>query len=242
MRMTTKKPPAAARAAKPRARAAAGGAHAAAPARRDPAATRETLLAAAVAQFAREGYAGARVDEIAQAAGVNKQLVYHYWGSKEGLYLAALEAVYAAIREKERALSLAELEPVEAMTQLVGFSFDYLAEHPEFIALLADENRNQGQHLRESEPLQQMHMPFVEMLEATLRRGVAAGVFRNDYDAVNLYISIAGISYFFFSNNHTLSAIFGQPLGSRGALVQRRRHVIAFALNALRPDAPARKR
>ena len=80
-----------------------------------------------------------------------------------------------------------------------------------------------------------MHSPFIEMLEATLERGVAKGVFRSDFDAINLYISIAGISYFFFSNNHTLSAIFGKALGSRGALVQRRRHVIEFALNALRP-------
>ena len=222
------------RVAAKRAAAAAG----VAPVRRDPAATREALLAAAVAEFAREGFAGARVDEIARAAGVNKQLVYHYWGSKEALYRAALETVYAEIREKERKLSLADLEPLEAMALLVGFSFDYLAEHPEFIALLADENRNEGSHLRASEPLQQMHMPFVEMLEATLQRGVAAGVFRDDYDAINLYISIAGISYFFFSNNHTLSAIFGRQLGARAALVQRRRHVIAFALNALRPDAP----
>jgi TetR/AcrR family transcriptional regulator len=121
------------------------------------------------------------------------------------------------------------------MAKLVAFSFDYLAEHPEFIALLADENRNQGRHVLESARLQKMHSPFIEMLEATLKRGVAAGVFRRDFDAINLYISIAGISYFFFSNNHTLSAIFGKPLGSRGALVQRRRHVIEFALNALRP-------
>lgn len=204
---------------------------------RDPVATQEALLAAAVAEFARAGFAGARVDEIARAAGVNKQLVYHYWGSKQGLYQAALESVYAEIREKERQLSLDSLAPLDAMAQLVGFSFDYLSLHPEFIALLADENRNEGRFLLASEPLQQMHMPFVEMLEATLQRGVAAGVFRDDYDAINLYISVAGISYFFFSNNHTLSAIFGRQLGSRTALAQRRRHVIAFTLNALRPDA-----
>lgn len=213
---------------------------AAAPARREPASSRDALVRAAVAEFARAGFAGGRVDQIARSAGVNKQLVYHYWGSKQGLYLAALESVYAEIREKERRLSLGELAPREAMAQLVGFSFDYLAEHPEFIALLTDENRHRGEHLRTSAPLQQMHMPFVEMLEHTLRRGVAAGVFRDDYDAVHLYVSIAGISYFFFSNNHTLSAIFGRPLGDRGALVQRRRHVIAFALNALRPDPPGR--
>ncbi|RZI77801.1 MAG: TetR/AcrR family transcriptional regulator [Variovorax sp.] len=206
-----------------------------APAKRDAAATREALIAAAVNEFSRNGFAGARVDEIARVAGVNKQLVYHYFDSKQGLYLVALEAVYAEIREKEKGLSLGALAPLEAMTQLIAFSFDYLAEHPEFIALLTDENRNQGAHILGSERLQKMHSPFIEMLEATLDRGVAQGVFRGDYDAINLYISIAGISYFFFSNNHTLSAIFGKTLGSRGALVQRRRHVIEFALNALRP-------
>ena len=202
--------------------------------RRDAAATRDALVAAAVDEFSRNGFAGARVDEIARTAGANKQLVYHYFESKQGLYLVALESVYAAIREKEQALELGALEPVQAMTQLIGFSFDYLAEHPEFIALLADENRNQGQHILGSERLQKMHSPFIEMLEATLERGVRQGLFCSDFDAINLYISIAGISYFFFSNNHTLSAIFGKSLGSRGALVQRRRHVIAFALNALR--------
>jgi TetR/AcrR family transcriptional regulator len=203
--------------------------------RRDASVARASLITAAVAEFARKGFAGARVDEIAAAAGVNKQLVYHYFDSKQGLYLVALESVYAEIREKEQKLSLGALEPMDAMAQLVGFSFDYLAEHPEFIALLTDENRNQGSHILASERLQKMHSPFIGMLEATLERGVAAGVFRADFDAINLYISIAGISYFFFSNNHTLSAIFGKPLGSRGALVQRRRHVIDFALNALRP-------
>lgn len=203
--------------------------------RRDASVARAALIAAAVAEFSRKGFAGARVDEIAGAAGVNKQLVYHYFESKQGLYLVALESVYAEIREKEQKLSLGALEPMEAMAQLVGFSFDYLAEHPEFIALLTDENRNQGSHILASERLQKMHSPFIEMLEATLERGVAGGVFRADFDAINLYISVAGISYFFFSNNHTLSAIFGKPLGSRGALVQRRRHVIEFALNALRP-------
>lgn len=205
--------------------------------RRDAAATQDALLAAATEEFARNGFAGARVDVIAASAGVNKQLVYHYYGNKEGLYGQVLEAVYAQLREKERALSLADMEPVEAMATLVGFSFDYLSEHPEFISLLADENRYGGQHIRESQPLQQMHMPLVQLLDATLARGVAAGVFRSDYDAVNLYISVAGLSYFFFSNNHTLSVIFAKRLDSRAARAQRRKHVVDFALNALRPVA-----
>ncbi|CAM5430225.1 TetR/AcrR family transcriptional regulator [Eoetvoesiella caeni] len=206
-----------------------------APARRDAVATQAALIQAAISEFSRNGFAGARVDEIARTAGVNKQLVYHYFNSKQGLYLVALESVYSEIREKEKQLSLEALEPLEAMSQLVAFSFDYLAEHPEFIALLTDENRNRASHILESNVLRKMHSPFIDMLDATLKQGVTRGVFRGDIDALNLYISIAGISYFFFSNNHTLSAIFGKSLGSRAALAQRRRHVIEFALNALRP-------
>ncbi|HVZ45185.1 MAG TPA: TetR/AcrR family transcriptional regulator [Ramlibacter sp.] len=205
-----------------------------APPRRDAAASRGALLAAAVAEFAAHGFAGARVDRIAQQAGVNKQLVYHHYGSKEDLYRAALESVYADLREQERALSLASLAPVAAMEQLVGFSFDFLSRHPEFIALLTDENRAGGSHLRSSATLRRMHTPLVEMIGRTLRRGVAARLFRGDVDAVQLYISIAGLSYFFFSNNHTLSAIFGKRLDTRAALRERRRHVVEFTLNALR--------
>jgi len=204
-------------------------------ARRDATATRKALIAAAIGEFSAKGFEGARVDEIARSAQVNKQLVYHYFDSKQGLYLVALESVYAEIREEEKQLSLGALDPLQAMSQLVAFSFDYLAAHPEFIALLADENRNKGQHILGSTPLRKMHSPFIGMLEATLERGVATGVFHDKFDAINLYISIAGISYFFFSNNHTLSAIFGKKLGSRAQLAARRRHVIEFALNALRP-------
>jgi TetR/AcrR family transcriptional regulator len=203
--------------------------------RRDPEASRRALLNAAVAEFAEKGLAGARVDEIALRAGVNKQLVYHHFGNKDDLYRAALEEVYAGIRNREQALQLADLPPVAAMERLVGFSFDYLAEHPEFIALLNDENRQGARHLQGSERLTAMHSPLVGLVRETLDRGKRAGVFRDDVDPVNLYVSIAGLSYFFFSNNRTLSAIFGVKLDSARSVAARRRHVIAFALAALRP-------
>jgi TetR/AcrR family transcriptional regulator len=222
-------------AAKPRAKVAAKPAAKAPPRVRDAAATRESLVRAAVQEFSRLGFAGARIDEVAAVAGANKQLVYHYFGNKEGLYLVALESVYAEIREKEQSLRLMELPPLEAMARLIGFSFDYLAEHPEFIALLVDENRQAGTHVRQSRELKGMHSPFIEMLDTTLQAGIGQGVFRKDVDAVNLYISVAGVSWFFFSNNHTLSVIFDRKLDSRASLAQRRRHVIEFCLNALRP-------
>src|ERR1700743_1786542 len=102
------------------------------PPRRNPAATRQKLLAAARREFAASGLAGARVDEIAARAGVNKQLVYHYFGDKDALYLAVLGWGYEEIRAQERELNLEGLAPERAIRKLIESSFDHLALHPDF--------------------------------------------------------------------------------------------------------------
>ena len=205
--------------------------------KRDSAATKSALLATAVSEFAEKGFAGARVDEIAKRAGVNKQLLYHYFGSKDDLYRIVLERVYSEIREKENALHLGDLPPVDAMRSLIGFSFDHLAEHPEFIKLVGDENAQGATHAAASKTLPEIHWPLVELLRQTMRRGAEEGTLRQDMDPINVYISIAGISYFFFSNNLTLSAAFGRRLNTARAIRERREHVIEFALAALRKPA-----
>ena len=203
--------------------------------RRDPAATRQKLLVAARREFADNGLAGARVDEIAERAGVNKQLVYHYFGDKDALYLAVLEWVYAEIRAQERKLNLEGLPPEQAIKKLIESSFDHLALHPDFIVLLNDENRNGARHVRGSSKLEDMHSPLVSMVSKILKEGVKAGTFRKGINPVHLYISIAGLSYFFFSNTPTLSAIFGEDLSSAAAKRARRKHVVDLVMQALRP-------
>jgi TetR/AcrR family transcriptional regulator len=205
------------------------------PQRRDPAATRSKLLAAARREFADHGLAGARVDEIAARAGVNKQLVYHYFGDKDALYLAVLEWVYDEIRTQERELNLEGLPPEKAIKKLIESSFDHLARHPDFILLLNDENRNGARHLRASSKIEDMHSPLVSMVSTILKQGVRTGAFRKGVNPVHLYISIAGLSYFFFSNTPTLSAIFGSDLSSAPARQARRKHVVDLVMQALRP-------
>jgi TetR/AcrR family transcriptional regulator len=205
------------------------------PQRRDPAATRQKLLNAARREFAKSGLAGARVDEIAARAGVNKQLVYHYFGDKDALYLAVLEWVYQEIREHERQLNLVGLPPERAIRRLIESSFDYLAAHPDFIVLLNDENRGGARHVRSSDRLEAMHSPLVSMVSKILSEGVRDGVFRRGINPVQLYISIAGLSYFFFSNAPTLSAIFGKDLSTAVERRARRRHVVDLVMQALRP-------
>lgn len=194
---------------------------------------REAILAAARQEFSAKGAAGARVNEIAARSGVNKQLIYYYFGNKEGLYAAALEAVYGEIRELEQGLLLEEEAPDDAMRTLVAFSFDYLAAHPEFIGMLKHENANGAQRIRQSPTLQGLNSPLIAMIRKTLKRGVASGIFRQGIDPLNLYISIAGMSYFFFSNGATLSSIFGRDLAAVRSVSAYRRHVVDFALAGL---------
>jgi TetR/AcrR family transcriptional regulator len=205
------------------------------PRRRDPVATRRKLLVAARREFARSGLAGARVDEIAARAGVNKQLVYHYFGDKDALYLAVLEWVYEEIRAQERALNLEGLAPERAIKKLIESSFDHLAAHPDFILLLNDENRRGARHVRGSKKIEAMHSPLVSLVSKILAQGVRSGVFRKGINPVHLYISIAGLSYFFFSNTPTLSAIFGKDFSSATAKRARRSHVVDLVMQALRP-------
>lgn len=203
--------------------------------RRNPEATRHKLLVAARREFAASGLAGARVDEIAARAGVNKQLVYHYFGDKDALYLAVLEWVYEEIREQERKLNLEGLAPELAIRKLIEASFDHLAAHPDFIVLLNDENRGGARHVRGSGRLEAMHSPLVSVVSQILKQGVRNGIFRKGIDPVQLYISIAGLSYFFFSNTRTLSAIFGKDFGSPAARRARRKHVVDLVMQSLRP-------
>ena len=197
--------------------------------------TRAAILAAARAEFSTQGLSGARVKKIAEQAGVNKQLIYYYFGSKDDLYRAALEAVYAEIRALEQTLHLGDLPPVDAMAALVGFSFDYLAEHPDFIGMLNHENARGAHHVRSSSAIRATNSPLIEMVAATLKRGVAAGVFRRGVDPVDLYIAIAGMSYFFFSNRLTLSSIFGRDLTAARHESAYRKHVVALTLSGLEP-------
>src|SRR6201989_2265132 len=203
--------------------------------RRDPAATQKKLLTAARREFASRGLAGARGDDIAERAGVNKQLVYHYFGDKDALYLAVLEWVYEEIRTQERKLNLEGLPPETAIRKLIESSFDHLAAHPDFILLLNDENRGGARHVRGSRRLEAMHSPLVSLVGSILKQGVRAGDFRRGVDPVHLYISIAGLSYFFFSYTPTLSAIFGADLRSAAAKRARRKHVVDLVMQALRP-------
>lgn len=204
------------------------------PRKRSAAATKARILDAALGEFAARGFAGARVDVIAGHAQANKRMLYAYVGNKDALWLATLEAVYTAKRREERQLDLGKLSPEEAMRRLIRFNFRYHLEHPEFVALVNNENLMGARKLRRSRLVPQLYSPLLETLTEVLRRGQKAKVFRGGVDPMQLYISIAALGYFYCSNIRTLSVIFASPLDSPAGVRQREQHVVDVVMSYLR--------
>jgi AcrR family transcriptional regulator len=200
------------------------------PRSRDADRSQQTILLAARDEFALYGLAGARVDRIAERADINKRLIYYYFKSKDDLFLAVLENTYADIRAAEQKLHLDEMDPVEAIRELVSFTWHYYLEHPEFISLLNSENQHNAAHLKKSSRIQEMNSPLVQMLDTVLERGRRQDLFRAGVDPIQLYISIASICYFYLSNNQTLSTIFGRDLRAPKAMAQRLSHMTDMVL------------
>jgi AcrR family transcriptional regulator len=205
----------------------------AAPNKRSAADTKARILDAALSEFATRGFAGARVDVIAGQARSNKRMLYAYVGNKDALWLATLEAVYAAKRQEERELATATLSPEEAMRALVRFNFRYHVEHPEFVALVNNENLMGARMLRRSKRVPQLYSPLLETLTEVLQRGQKAKVFRGGVDPMQLYISIAALGYFYCSNLRSLSVIFASDLDSPAGMKRREEHVIEVVMSYL---------
>jgi AcrR family transcriptional regulator len=192
---------------------------------RDADRTQQAILRAAMVEFADKGLGGARIDAIAERAGVNKRLIYYYFDGKDQLFLAVLEQTYADIRSAEQALHLESLGPVEAVRRLVAFTWTHYVKHPEFLNLLNSENLHRARHLKQSKRIREMNSPLIATLGDVLERGRREGLFRGGIDPVQLYISIAGLAYFYLSNNPTLSTIFGRDLMSARAMAERLSHI-----------------
>lgn len=186
---------------------------------------RDRILKAARAEFAKGGFSGGRVERIAARAKCNIRMVYHHFGSKDALYRAVLEESYKEIRSKERELELATLHPLEGMIKLLEFTFDHFQSHPDFVALLNNENLMKGKFVLKSKRVTEMASPLRHALETLLQRGVQAGIFRSDLDPVQVYTTIAALSWFHLSNAYTLSAMFGKDLTDPGWRRQRLKHV-----------------
>jgi AcrR family transcriptional regulator len=179
---------------------------------RDAERTRAELLEVATEVFSEQGYSGARVDEIAERTRTTKRMIYYYFGGKEGLYLAVLEAAYRRIREAEQGLHADHLAPVDAVRRIAELTFDHHHDHPGFIRLVSVENIHNGQHLRKVESLRDLGTPAASLLDDVLARGRASGELRGDVDAVDVHMLISSYCVFQVANAATFGFLFGRDM------------------------------
>ena len=192
------------------------------------------IMEVAYAAFAEKGLSGARIDEIAAATKTSKRMIYYYFGSKEGLYLAVLEVSYRRMRSIEAELHLEDLSPEDALRKLVGFTFDHHHKNPRYIRLVATENMERGAYLAQSKTIKKLNVPAIGAVSDLYARGVASGVFRSGLDAIDIHASISALTFFNVSNRHTFSLIFKRDFDSPRVLRQRRDNVIEMIVRFVR--------
>ena len=193
------------------------------------AATRESILRAATRVFAKHGFAGGRVEQISKAAKSYDRMIYYYFGSKEGLFIAVLEEMYRRFNAAESKLVLDRARPTEALCDVIRFMWGYYQKNPEFITLLNSENLHRGTHIAKSLRAREYSSPAIAVLGEVLESGAAKGLFRNDVSARDVYLMIASMGYFYLSNRYTLSAFLGEELLAPAALA----HWEAFVIEAV---------
>jgi TetR/AcrR family transcriptional regulator len=194
--------------------------------------TRDRILASAEKEFAEKGFFGARVDEIAHSADINKRMIYAHFGSKEGLYSSVLLEVYRRLADCERRFIKNEEDPMVSIRNIVRISFDFLVENPAFVRMLMWENLNNGASIP-SNDLVALKAPGVEYMRAQIRRGKELGVFRKDADETHTVLSLMSFCFSYFSNIHTMSAIFERDLADEKEVASRAEYVADIILKYL---------
>ena len=210
----------------------------------DPARVREKILKQATEEFARIGFEGARVDRIAERSRLSKSMLYYYFKSKEGLFVAALERMYQGLREQQKDLSVRASDPIAAMEQLIQHTFYALKNNPSAIRLMNEENKHRGKYIRKSGRMRDLYNPLVETIGFILERGLNDGVFRSGLDPTIVYLKLSSLCYHYLSNQYTLEIALAQDLGSQRAQKQWLNHVsdlvLLYCLHD--PDLAVRKK
>jgi len=202
-------------------------------------ATRESILRAATKVFAKHGFAGGRVEQISKAAKSYDRMIYYYFGSKEGLFIAVIEEMYRRFNEAEAKVVLDIAQPVEALTAVIRFMWGYYQKNPEFITLLNTENLHRGKHISKSLRAREYSSPAVDVLGQVLASGAQQKLFRGDVSARDVYLMIAAMGYFYLSNRYTLSAFLGEELETPPALAHWEAFLIEAVMRTVRPPSAA---
>lgn len=192
--------------------------------------TRNNILTVAAREFADKGLDGARVDEIAEKTASSKRMIYYYFGGKDELYRAVLERAYAHIRDEEAEARFESMPADEALSAQIEHTFDYHADHPDFVRLVMNENIHRAEHIAHIPDLKERNRSVIASLQAILDKGIAAGMFRADIDPVDLHMSISALCFYNVSNRYTFANNFGVDFAKTEFVLKRRAQIAEIIL------------
>lgn len=194
--------------------------------------TRARLLRAAIRLFADRGYHAVAVDEIVRAAKVNKRMVYHYYGSKEGIYRAALVDVYQRIEQAEFHAIESGGVPKEKLARLLESYFLFLDENPEFVRLLLWENLERGKHIAMKDDVLSKST-LLQRFRTIVEEGIRRRQFRRNLEVTHLLINFIGLCFIYHSNRFSLSQSLGVNLGDPKVKRAGLKHVLELVFGGI---------
>jgi TetR/AcrR family transcriptional regulator len=200
--------------------------------------TKELILQAAIDEFAEHGLSGGRVDRIKDRAGVNKQAIYYHFKNKDALFSAALAYCYTQFKVEIKDWS-SDISPVDAMHQIIDAIFLNVQRNSNSAALLIDENRNHGRHLKGAvrSTVRSSTARTLEIVREVVTAGQQKGIFRQDTDPDQVYLDIVSSSFFIFDHRHTMREIFGADQTTPQRLSARRQHIAKIIISSLCVEA-----
>lgn len=191
--------------------------------------TRQKISEVAEEAFAEKGFYGARIDEIAQRAGVNKRMIYVHYKSKEQLYICVLNNVYQRLSQLEARVLSSQSDPICAVREMIRHDFEFLSDNPSFVKMILWENLNEAKFMKQSDALA-LKRTSINALRETLHRGVRNGVFRKDLDADECIFLINMLCFSHFSNIYTMSHIMGKAFDRKDETAKRCEHITNMIL------------
>ena len=196
--------------------------------------TRARILDAALHEFAAHGLAGARTERIAEAAGVNKALLYYYFAGKEQLYLAAVDAIATRMHDATLAVFTRQATPGERMLRMALNHFDRIWTQPEFQSLMQQEMMRIRKGEQAALPIiaKKAFEPMLVMYESMAREGIERGELI-EADPMQILYAGLGANVLYFLSAHMWNFVLGKDLLSPEALAARRKTLLEFLGQAI---------
>lgn len=197
--------------------------------------TKARILEAATAEFARKGYDGARLRDVAEAAGVHHALLHHYYGDKEGLFRAVVEEAFAAASSRAFEALRSTQDVHELIERYVDTLVDFYADNPYLVQILHFASLDEGSpaYAQCEEIAGQIGLPVLEATAKEVRRAQKRGDVRDDIDAERIVLVGMGAAGYVFHEAQFFSSFLGHDVRSGRSLEAHKRAVLQVLVDGL---------